>query len=112
MKKLLLGSLLAASTCIAMIAPATAATNTAAPNSAQMQHKDGTHKGPLSKINLTATQQAQVKSIHDKYRSQGKDGRQKARAEIAKVLTAQQRSQLETMKAEHKGTGEHRGHGN
>jgi len=106
MKKLLLGSLLAASTCVAMIAPATAA-----PNSAQMQHKGGTHKGPLSKINLTATQQAQVKSIHDKYRSQGKDGRLKARAEIAKILTAQQRSQLETMKAKHKGTGEHRGRG-
>ncbi|MBH0007103.1 hypothetical protein [Psychrobacter sp. SWN149] len=80
-----------------MIAPATAATNTVSTNSVQVKQK-----GLLSKINLTATQKAQVKSIRDTYRDQGKDGHKQARAEIAKVLTAQQRSQLDALKSERK----------
>lgn len=68
MKKLLLGSVLAMSSVFTVTACTSVnATTDTAPTSSKMQHKDGMKKGgmkgPMSQLDLTATQQAQIKAI-------------------------------------------------
>ena len=65
MKKLLLGSVLAASSVFTVTACSSvnAASDTAPMSQMQKTHKDGAMRGPMSKLDLTATQQAQIKAI-------------------------------------------------
>lgn len=65
MKKLLLGSVLAVSSVFTVTACTSVNANTDTAPATQMQkkHKDGAMRGPLSKLDLTTTQQAQIKAI-------------------------------------------------
>ena len=81
MKKILMSSVLAASSLFAIGACANvgAATDTSSYNTMQKQFKGGAN-GPYSQLNLTATQEAQIKTImQDKYGAQkGQRGQYKA----------------------------------
>ena len=85
MKKLLMSTVIAASSIFAITAGANAAspaTDTATQSSTQKQHRAGAHN-PYSQLNLTATQDAQIKAImQEKYGAQkGKVGNYKAERE-------------------------------
>ncbi|MEN6670675.1 Spy/CpxP family protein refolding chaperone [Psychrobacter sp. B38] len=90
MKKLLLGSVLAMSSVFTVTActSVNATTDTAA-TSSKMQHKDGMKKGgmrgPMSQLDLTATQQAQIKAIMKAKHGDYKAERAKHQAERAQM---------------------------
>ena len=100
LKNIAISSILAATTCFAMVGQASAATDKSPAHATQMQHHKGDmnkDKNPLSKLNLTAKQQAQIRDIRQDHRDDGKKGHEQAKKEISKVLTPQQRNQLEKM---------------
>ena len=162
MKKLAIGTLLAVSTVLATVGSVNAAQGDGAQRSAQMQkhqQKESMNidKGPLSKLNLTASQKSQIKAImatkkaeRDTNREQTRANREQMRTQvqalsnastlntatlnrladqhaaqekqrfiekvqdqqaIAKILTAEQRSQLQQMKTERAEKGDSRGQG-
>lgn len=160
MKNLTIATLLSASTLLAMAGVASAAPDNATQSSAQMQHHKGgmsVDRGPLSKLNLTATQKSQITAIQEakkternNTREQSKDQREQMRGQvqalsnastldtvalnrladqhaqqekqrfidrvksqqaIAKVLTADQRTQLQQMRAERGERGDRDGRG-
>lgn len=86
MKKLLLGSVLAMSSVFTVTACTSVnATTDTAPTSSKMQHKDGMKKGgmkgPMSQLDLTATQQAQIKAIMEAKHGDHKADHAKHKAE-------------------------------
>ncbi|WP_201508872.1 Spy/CpxP family protein refolding chaperone [Psychrobacter alimentarius] len=86
MKKLLLGSVLAMSSVFTVTACTSVnATTDTAPTSSKMQHKDGMKKGgmrgPMSQLDLTTTQQAQIKAIMEAKHGDYKADRAKNKAE-------------------------------
>ena len=97
MKKLLIGSVLAISSVITVTGctsvNATTDTTPATTTNMQKQHKagmkDGMHKGgmrgPMSQLDLTATQQAQIKAIMQEKYSGNKKDRSKYQAERAQM---------------------------
>ncbi|WP_350557972.1 Spy/CpxP family protein refolding chaperone [Psychrobacter sp. CAL346-MNA-CIBAN-0220] len=95
MKKLLMGSVLAASSLFAVTACTSvgASTDTTATNSSSMQqqHKGGA-KGPFLQLNLTATQQAQIKAI-----MQSKGDARKNNKESYKAGRAQMQQQMQIL---------------
>ncbi|MGM8909530.1 Spy/CpxP family protein refolding chaperone [Psychrobacter sp. 1U1] len=116
MKKLLMGSVLAMSSVFTVTACTSVnATTDTAPTTSKMQHhkagvKGGMHKGgmrgPMSQLDLTTTQQAQIKAI-----MQEKHGeRMQNREAMLAILTAEQRAQLETLKSERQAKGHRRSH--
>jgi len=159
MKNLTIATLLSASTLLGMAGIASAAPDNQPLRTSQMQHHKGgmsADRGPLSQLNLTVTQQAQIEAIkeakkveRDNNRAQNQAQREQMREQIqalanadtldtvalnrladkhaeqarqrfvdrvqsqqaiAKVLTADQRSQLQQMRAERgERGGEHRG---
>ncbi len=106
MKNIIISSVLALSAGLAMVGPANAATNHSSTHATHMQHQKSDNN-PLSKLNLSAKQQAKIKDIKQKHRNDGKKGHEQAKKEIAKVLTSKQRNQLEKMSAEHRANGDH-----
>lgn len=96
MKKLLMGSVLAASSLFAVTACTSvgAATDTTATTSSSMQqqHKGGA-KGPFSQLDLTATQQAQIKAIMQSKSEARKNGKESYKAERVQM---QQQMQMLT----------------
>lgn len=89
MKKLLMGSVLAVSSIFAVTA-VSAATDTTATTQMQKQYKGsmkeaGMMRGPLSQLDLTATQQAQIKAIMQEKHSDRKGDRAKNQAERAQM---------------------------
>ncbi len=84
MKKLLISSVLATSSLFALTACANvgAATDTSSVSTVQKQYKGGM-KGPFSQLDLTATQQAQIKAIMQEKSGakEGKRGQYKAERE-------------------------------
>ncbi|MEN2750977.1 hypothetical protein AAIR29_04945 [Psychrobacter sp. FBL11] len=116
MKKLLMGSALAMSSVLAVTACTSVnATTDTAPTTSKMQHhktgmKDGMHKGgmrgPLSQLDLTATQQAQLQALKQNNRSE----RMQNREAMLAILTAEQRAQLETLKSERQAKGHRHSH--
>lgn len=160
MKNLTIATLLSASTLLGIAGVASAAPDNQSQRASQMQHhKNGmdANKGSLSKLNLTTTQQAQIKAIKDANKAKRDTNREQNKAQrdqmrqqtqalanannldtvalnrladqhavqakqrfvdrvqnqqaIAKVLTADQRSQLQQMRAERGEQSEHRGRG-
>lgn len=160
MKNLAIGTLLAASTVLAMVGSANAALENNSKSYSQMQQKgDGMsiNKGPLSKINLTASQQTQIQAIREAKRIERNNNREqnkvqreqmrgqiqslanastldtvtlnrladqhaaqskqhfidrvKSQQAIAQVLTAEQRTQMQQIKAERVQRGDHQGRG-
>ena len=97
MKKLLIGSVLAISSVLTVTGctsvNATTDTTPATTTNMQKQHKagmkDGMHKGgirgPMSQLDLTATQQAQIKAIMQEKYSGNKKDRSKYQAERAQM---------------------------
>ncbi len=91
MKKLLLGSVLAASSIFTVTACTSVNATTDTTPTAQMQknHKDGMKKGemrgPMSKLDLTATQQAQIKAIMQNKRGDRTVDRAEHQAERAQM---------------------------
>jgi len=89
MKKLVLGSVLALSSVFTVTACTSVnATTDTKPATSKMQHKDGMKKGmkgPMSELNLTATQQAQIKAIMEAKQSDHKADREKHKAERAQM---------------------------
>ena len=91
MKKLLLGSVLAASSIFTVTACTSVNATTDTTPTAQMQknHKDGMKKGemrgPMSKLDLTATQQAQIKAIMQNKRGDRTADRAAHQAERAQM---------------------------
>ncbi|MGA4438803.1 Spy/CpxP family protein refolding chaperone [Psychrobacter pocilloporae] len=87
MKKLLLGSVLAASSVFTVTACSSvnAASDTAPMNQMQKTHKDGAMRGPMSKLDLTATQQAQIKAIMQEKHGDRTADRAKNQAERAQM---------------------------
>lgn len=91
MKKLLLGSVLAASSIFTVTACTSVNATTDTTPTAQMQknHKDGMKKGemrgPMSKLDLTATQQAQIKAIMQNKRGDRTADRAEHQAERAQM---------------------------
>ena len=87
MKKLLLGSVLAASSIFTVTACTSVNATTDTTPTAQMQknHKDGAMKGPMSKLDLTATQQAQIKAIMQNKRGDRTADRAEHQAERAQM---------------------------
>ncbi|WP_227673505.1 Spy/CpxP family protein refolding chaperone [Psychrobacter sp. CMS30] len=101
MKKLLIGSVLAISSVLTVTGctsvNATTDTTPATTTNMQKQHKagmkdgmkDGMHKGgmrgPMSQLDLTATQQAQIKAIMQEKYSGNKNDRSKYQAERAQM---------------------------
>lgn len=94
MKKLLMGSVLAMSSVFAVTACTSVnATTDTAPTTSKIQHKDGMkdgmHKGgmrgPMSQLDLTATQQAQIKAIMQEKHGDRKAERTKNKAERAQM---------------------------
>lgn len=95
MKKLLLGSVLAMSSVFAVTACSSVnATTDTTPTTSKMQHKDGMKKGgmrgPMSQLNLTATQQAQIKAIMEAKHGDYKADRTKNKAERAQMYQQMQ----------------------
>ena len=91
MKKLLLASVLAASSVLTVTActSVNATTDTTPTTKMQKQHKAGMKKGemrgPLSKLDLTAAQKTQIKAIMEANRSNNKADRTKNKAERAQM---------------------------
>ena len=87
MKKLLLGSVLAASSIFTVTACTSVNATTDTTPTAQMQknHKDGAMRGPMSKLDLTATQQAQIKAIMQNKRGDRTADRAAHQAERAQM---------------------------
>ena len=91
MKKLLLGSVLAASSIFTVTActSVNATTDTTPTSQMQKNHKDGMKKGemrgPMSKLDLTATQQAQIKAIMQNKRGDRTADRAEHQAERAQM---------------------------
>ena len=95
MKKLLIGSVLAISSVLTVTGctsvNATTDTTSVTPTTTNMQkqHKAGMHKGgmrgPMSQLDLTATQQAQIKAIMQEKYSGNKNDRSKYQAERAQM---------------------------
>jgi len=91
MKKLLLGSVLAASSIFTVTActSVNATTDTTPTAQMQKQHKAGMKKsemrGPMSKLDLTATQQAQIKAIMQNKRGDRTADRAEHQAERAQM---------------------------
>lgn len=93
MKKLLIGSVLAISSVLTVTGctsvNATTDTTPATTTNMQKQHKAGMHKGgmrgPMSQLDLTATQQAQIKAIMQEKYSGNKNDRSKYQAERAQM---------------------------
>ena len=87
MKKLLLGSVLAASSIFTVTACTSVNATTDTTPTAQMQknHKDGAMRGPMSKLDLTATQQAQIKAIMQNKRGDRTADRAEHQAERAQM---------------------------
>ena len=91
MKKLLLASVLAASSIFTVTACTSVNATTDTTPTAQMQknHKDGMKKGemrgPMSKLDLTATQQAQIKAIMQNKRGDRTADRAEHQAERAQM---------------------------
>ena len=93
MKKLLIGSVLAISSVLTVTGctsvNATTDTTPATTTNMQKQHKAGMHKGgmrgPMSQLDLTATQQAQIKAIMQEKYSGNKKDRSKYQAERAQM---------------------------
>ena len=95
MKKLLIGSVLAISSVLTVTGctsvNATTDTTSVTPTTTNMQkqHKAGMHKGgmrgPMSQLDLTATQQAQIKAIMQEKYSGNKNDRTKYQAERAQM---------------------------
>jgi len=95
MKKLLIGSVLAISSVLTITGctsvNATTDTTSVTPTTTNMQkqHKGGMHKGgmrgPMSQLDLTATQQAQIKAIMQEKYSGNKNNRSKYQAERAQM---------------------------
>lgn len=86
MKKLLLGSVLAMSSVFTVTACTSVnATTDTAPTATKMQQKDGMKKGgmrgPMSQLDLTTTQQAQIKAIMEAKHGDYKADRTKYKAE-------------------------------
>ncbi len=102
MKKLLMGSVLAMSSVFTVTACTSVnATTDTAPTTSKMQHhkagvKGGMHKGgmrgPMSQLDLTATQQAQIKAIME-----AKHGNRKAERAQSKAERAQMHQQLQAL---------------
>ena len=99
MKKLLLGSVLAMSSVFTVTACSSVnATTDTTPTTSKMQHKDGMKKamkkgdmrGPMSQLNLTATQQAQIKAIMKAKHGDYKADRTKNKAERAQMYQQMQ----------------------
>ena len=88
MKKLLIGSVLAMSSVLTVTACSSVnAATEATPTTSKMQHKgmkDGM-RGPMAQLNLTATQQAQIKAIMQEKYSGNKKDRSKYQAERAQM---------------------------
>lgn len=95
MKKLLIGSVLAISSVLTVTGctsvNATTDTTSVTPTTTNMQkqHKAGMHKGgmrgPMAQLDLTATQQAQIKAIMQEKYSGNKNNRSKYQAERAQM---------------------------
>lgn len=87
MKKLLLGSVLAATSVFTVTACSSvnAASDTAPTTQMQKNHKDGAMRGPMSKLDLTATQQAQIKAIMQEKRGERSADRTQHQAERAQM---------------------------
>ncbi|MGP4715030.1 Spy/CpxP family protein refolding chaperone [Psychrobacter sp. T6-6] len=87
MKKLLLGSVLAASSVFTVTActSVNATTDTTPATQMQQKHKNGAMKGPMSKLDLTATQQAQIKAIMQEKRGDRTADRAQHQAERAQM---------------------------
>ena len=86
MKKLLMGSVLAMSSIFTVTACTSVnATTDTTPTTSKMQHKDGMKKGgmrgPMSQLDLTATQQAQIKAIMQEKSGDRKNDRSKYKTE-------------------------------
>ncbi|MGP5547284.1 Spy/CpxP family protein refolding chaperone [Psychrobacter alimentarius] len=101
MKKLLLGSVLAMSSVFTVTACTSVnATTDTAPTSSKMQHKDGMKKGgmrgPMSQLDLTATQQAQIKAIMKAKHGDYKADRAKNKAERMQMQALTNASTLNT----------------
>lgn len=98
MKNLTIAALLSASTLLGMAGVASAAPDNQSQRSAQMQqHKGGmsVDRGPLSKLNLTATQKAQITAIkeanratRENNRAQNKAQRDQMRAQVQALTSA------------------------
>lgn len=91
-KKIAVGSVLAISTCLAMVGQANAA-----PYNPTHYGMD-VNNGPLSKLNLTK-KKSQIQAIQKSNHNNGKNGYKNNHAAISKVLTVSQRNQLEKMRA-------------
>lgn len=91
MKKLLMSTILAASSIFAITTGANAATDTAAQSTMQKQHRGGAHN-PYSQLNLTTTQEAQIKAI-----MQQKYGAQKDKRGDYKAEREQMQKQIQTL---------------
>ena len=87
MKKLLLGSVLTASSVFTVTActSVNATTDTTPATQMQKNHKDGAMRGPMSKLDLTATQQAQIKAIMQEKHGDRTADRAKNQAERAQM---------------------------
>ena len=94
MKKLLMGSVLAMSSIFTVTACTSVnATTDTTPTTSKMQHKDGMKKamnkshmrGPMSQLDLTATQQAQIKAIMQEKHGDRKTDRSQYQAERAQM---------------------------
>ena len=93
MKKLLIGSVLAISSVFTVTACTSVnATTDTAPTTSKMQHKSmdkSMHKdgmrGPMAQLDLTATQQAQIKAIMQEKYSDRKNDRTKYQAERKQI---------------------------
>lgn len=94
MKKLLMGSVLAMSSIFTVTACTSVnATTDTTPTTSKMQHKDGMKKamnkghmrGPMSQLDLTATQQAQIKAIMQEQYGDRKADRAKNKLERAQM---------------------------
>ena len=101
MKKLLMGSVLAMSSIFTVTACSSVnATTDTTPTTSKMQHKDGMKKamnksgmrGPMSQLDLTATQQAQIKAI-----MQAQHGDRKADRTKNKLERAQMQQQMQAL---------------
>ncbi|WP_296243180.1 MULTISPECIES: hypothetical protein [unclassified Psychrobacter] len=92
-KKIALGSVLAISTCLAMVSQV----NAAAYNTTH--YGMNVNNGSLSKLNLTKKEKSQIQAIQKSNHNNGKNGYKNNYAAISKVLTVSQRNQLEKMRA-------------
>ena len=103
LKKIAVGSVLAISTCVAMVGQANAAPYN------PTHHGMNVNSGSLSKLNLTSRQKSQIQAIQKSNHNNGKNGYKNNYAAISKVLTVSQRNQLEKMRAQNRAQ---RGHQN